>query len=226
VAGAWRTRRSGHPCRWAWAARADYEIDGARNRQSVKAFSLPSIHAQSAGLSACSPANTRSGWPLKLTRTSAPCGNNWRGWWFAAACRRGSKSRRPAGYCRAPGPFNRRRGMASRQRDKSFPQGEQERSPPTSSAPAPRWTHVPKAVSVAVAADMENEELLPDRLRRGLHFASLRLGIRIVRVHQHGDCCRLGHELAQKLQSRRPQHRARKDYSRGLAAWGWRPGGP
>ena len=59
-------------------------------------------------------------------------------------------------------------------------------------------------LDVAVAADIENDELLPDRLRRGLHVSSLRLGIGSVRVHQHGNCRRLGHELAQQLQSLRP----------------------
>ena len=34
--------------------------------------------------------------------------------------------------------------------------------------------------------------------------------VRTVRVHQHGNCCRLGHELAQQLQSLRPQHGVEK----------------
>ena len=58
----------------------------------------------------------------------------------------------------------------------------------------------------------------PIALRRGLHVSSLRLGIGTVRVHEHGNCCRLGHELAQQLQSLRPQHGVEKDHARDVAA--------
>ena len=56
-------------------------------------------------------------------------------------------------------------------------------------------------LDVAIAADIENDELLPERLRRGLHVSSLRHGFSGVRVHEHGNCCRFGHDLAQQLQS-------------------------
>ena len=59
-------------------------------------------------------------------------------------------------------------------------------------------------LDVAVAADIENVELLPDRLSGRLHLASLPLGVRKVRVHEHGDCRRLGHQLTQQLQPLRP----------------------
>jgi hypothetical protein len=59
---------------------------------------------------------------------------------------------------------------------------------PASSAPAPRWTKTCKGhLDVAVAAGIENDELLPNCLRGGLHVSSLRLGIRTVRVHEHGN---------------------------------------
>ena len=34
-----------------------------------------------------------------------------------------------------------------------------------------------------------------------MHVSSLRLGFSRVRGHQHGNCCRLGHELAQHLRN-------------------------
>ena len=73
-------------------------------------------------------------------------------------------------------------------------------------------------LDVAVVADIENDELLPDRLRRGLHVSSLRLGFRSVRVHEHGNCRRPGHDLAQQLQSLRPQHAGKKDHAGDVAA--------
>ena len=105
----------------------------------------------------------------------------------------------------------RRQRMASRQRDEPFPMGVQERAGTDEQRTGPALDERCKGcLDVAVAADIENDELLPDRLRRGLHVSSLRLGFRTVRVHQHGNCRRLGHELAQQLQSLRPQHAGEK----------------
>ena len=56
-------------------------------------------------------------------------------------------------------------------------------------------------LDVAIAADIENEELLPDRSRCRLHVASLGHGFRIVRGNENGNCCRFGQDLAQQLQS-------------------------
>src|ERR1043166_3280610 len=75
---------------------------------------------------------------------------------------------------------------------------------------------ITNCLDVTVAADIENDELLPDRLSCGLQVSSLRLGIGGVRVHEHGNCRRLGHELAQQLQSLRPQY-AEKDQARDVA---------
>ena len=109
--------------------------------------------------------------------------------------------------------------MASRQRDHAFPMGDQERAGTDEQRTGPALDERCKGcLDVAVAADIENDELLPDRLRRGLHVSSLRLGFRSVRVHQHGNCCRLGHELAQQLQSLRPQHAGEKAHARDVAA--------
>ena len=73
-------------------------------------------------------------------------------------------------------------------------------------------------LEVALAAGIENDELLPDRERGGLHVSSLPLGLGSVRMHEHGNCCRLGHELAQQFQSLRPQHVGDKDHARDVAA--------
>ena len=71
--------------------------------------------------------------------------------------------------------------MASRQRDDSFPIGEQERAGTDEQRTSPALDERCKGcLDVAVAADIENDELLPDRLRRGLHVSSLRLGIQDV----------------------------------------------
>ena len=109
--------------------------------------------------------------------------------------------------------------MAGRQRDQTFPMRVQERAGADEQRAGPALDEGCKGgLDVAVAADIENDELLPDRLRRGLHVVSLRLGRRGVRVHEHANCCRLGHELAQQLQSLRPQHAAEKAHARDVAA--------
>ena len=56
-------------------------------------------------------------------------------------------------------------------------------------------------LDVAIAADIEYDQRLSDRLRRGLHVASLCLGFSTVRINENGECCRFGHDLAQQLQS-------------------------
>ena len=59
-------------------------------------------------------------------------------------------------------------------------------------------------LDVAVAADIDNDELQTDRLGRGLHVCSLRLGSRTVDVIEHANRRRLGNDLAQQFQSFRP----------------------
>jgi hypothetical protein len=56
-------------------------------------------------------------------------------------------------------------------------------------------------LDVAIAADIENDQWLPEHLRRGLHVASLRHGFSTARINENGDCCRFGHDLAQQFQS-------------------------
>ena len=87
----------------------------------------------------------------------------------------------------------RRQRMASRQRDEPFPMGVQERAGTDEQRTGPALDERCKGcLDVAVAADIENDELLPDRLRRGLHVSSLRLGIRTVRVHSTAIVVALG----------------------------------
>ena len=59
---------------------------------------------------------------------------------------------------------------------------------------------------------------MPDRLRRGRHLSSFRFGFRTVRVHEHGNCSCLRHDLTKQLQSLRPQYAGEKDYPRSVAA--------
>jgi hypothetical protein len=86
--------------------------------------------------------------------------------------------------------------MASSQRDDTFRVGGQERArtneQSTSSAVYERCKG---RLDVAVATDIENDELLPDGLRRSLRVASLRREVRAVRIQEHGNCRRLGHKL-------------------------------
>ena len=109
--------------------------------------------------------------------------------------------------------------MASRQRDDPFPLGVQKRPGPDEQRAGPALDDRCKGgLDVAGGRGIENEELLPDRLRRGLHVASLRRGRRSVRVHERGNRRRLGHELPQQLQSLRPQHAAEKAHAGDVAA--------
>jgi hypothetical protein len=73
-------------------------------------------------------------------------------------------------------------------------------------------------LDLAVAADIESDELPPDRLRRSLHVAPFRFGFANARAHEHRDCRRLGHELVQQLQSLRPYRAAEKTHAGDVAA--------
>ena len=101
--------------------------------------------------------------------------------------------------------IDRRQHIASRQRDELLSAGGQERTGTdeqrTGSALHERCKG---CLDVAVVADIKNDELLPDSLRRNLQIFSLYLGFRTARVHQHANCCRLGHELAQQFQIASP----------------------
>ena len=108
--------------------------------------------------------------------------------------------------------------MSRRQRDDPFPMGVQERAGTAEQRACPALDERGKSCfDLAVAADIENDELLPDRARRGLNLFPLRLGVRTVRIDEHGNCRRLGHELAQQLQSLRPQHAGEKAHARDVA---------
>jgi hypothetical protein len=67
-----------------------------------------------------------------------------------------------------------------------------------------------RRVDVAIAADIDDDELLPDRLRRGLHFFALGFGHKRVGVHQHGNRRGARHQLSEQLQPLRPD-RAREE---------------
>src|ERR1700682_3383407 len=73
-------------------------------------------------------------------------------------------------------------------------------------------------LDVTVTADIENNELLPDWERSALYVSSLRLGIWAVWIHEHADCCRIGHELTQQLQSFCPDLAGEKAHARDVAA--------
>src|SRR5262249_30537703 len=63
----------------------------------------------------------------------------------------------------------------------------------------------------AVAADIEDDQLLPDRLRGGQQVSSLRLYIGTASaLRPRGDYCRCAHDLVQQLQSLFPQHAVEK----------------
>ena len=47
---------------------------------------------------------------------------------------------------------------------------------------------------------VDNDELLADGLRRGLHVISFSFGFRRLWIHQHAYHCRLGHQLPQQFQ--------------------------
>src|SRR5262249_18941514 len=62
-------------------------------------------------------------------------------------------------------------------------------------------------------------ELLPHRKCCSLHVISLRLGFTRVRVHEQRYCRRIGHELAQLLQSLPSQDAGEKNRTREVASW-------
>ena len=67
--------------------------------------------------------------------------------------------------------------MASRQRDDTLPMGVQERAGTDEQRTSPALDEgCKRCLDVAVAGGIENDELLADRLRRGLHVSPLRLG--------------------------------------------------
>jgi hypothetical protein len=73
--------------------------------------------------------------------------------------------------------------MTSRQRDQMFPIGIRERTCTDEQRACPVLDErCEGCFDVAVVADIDNDELLPNRTRCGLYVASLRLGIR-ARVH-------------------------------------------
>jgi hypothetical protein len=67
----------------------------------------------------------------------------------------------------------------------------------TSPAPGERFKGL---INIAVAPGIEDDEMLPSRLRRGLYVSPLFLGLGTVRVHKHSNRRRFGHEFAQQLQ--------------------------
>src|SRR5665213_766215 len=81
-----------------------------------------------------------------------------------------------------------------------------------------------RCFDVAVAADIKNDELLPDRSCGGLDVASLVLGSRMVRVDQYADYCRLGRELSQQLQPLCSQVVGEKDHPRDVVTRPVEPG--
>ena len=91
--------------------------------------------------------------------------------------------------------------MTSGQRDHPLPMGVQERNGPAEQRTRPTLRERRKGgLEVAVAADFDDDELLPDGIRRGLHIFSLPVGFGSIRVHEHRDRARPRHKLAQQLQ--------------------------
>src|SRR5215469_10497211 len=74
-----------------------------------------------------------------------------------------------------------------------------------------------KSGPVAVAADFQKEKLLPDCVGRGLQVLALGFGFTTVWVHKHGYRRRLGHELAEQLQSLRSQLTSEEEHARDVA---------
>src|SRR5262249_53161410 len=109
--------------------------------------------------------------------------------------------------------------MSGCERDDLFPMGERER-PHTCEerASAALDERREGCLDVALALNIESNELLPDRLRRRLHVSSLHLGIWSVRTYQNGNRGRSRHELAKQLQSLRSQHGAEKAHPGDVAA--------
>src|SRR5262249_20712059 len=95
----------------------------------------------------------------------------------------------------------RRQRMASRQRGQPLPMpGPEPAAPDEQRARAVLDGGCNGRFDVALAADLEDEQALPYRLRGGRKVPSLRLALGTVPVHQRGDR-RLGHDLLQQLQA-------------------------
>ena len=78
--------------------------------------------------------------------------------------------------------------MAAGERDEQFSFGVEERAGTREYCTSPLLRERRKCCfDLAVAAGIEYDELLPDRLRRSLYLSSLALGIGGVRVHEHSD---------------------------------------
>ena len=73
-------------------------------------------------------------------------------------------------------------------------------------------------VDLAFAAGSKHDELQPSAPRRHLRLVQLQLGIRIVRVHEHGDDGGIGNELVQQLQSLRREQIGEEGDARDIAA--------
>src|SRR5664279_4904775 len=113
----------------------------------------------------------------------------------------GAVAHQAPGHNKLSHVITRRQRMARRQRDQPFPLGDHESTGADEQRTGPALHERCKGhVDVAAAAGIKNDKLLPDRLRRGLHVSAFRLGIRRVRIYQHGNCCRAWHQLAQQLQ--------------------------
>src|SRR5262249_4590547 len=109
---------------------------------------------------------------------------------------------------------NRGKPIVGRQRGKPLAMGIHERAATdeqcASSALDERFKG---CLDVADALGIENNDRLPDCLRRRLHLLPLGKGLRIVWIHEHGDRCRLGRDLAQQFQQLRPCRAGKEAYA-------------
>jgi hypothetical protein len=95
--------------------------------------------------------------------------------------------------------------MASSQCDESFALGEHESAGANKQRTGPALDErCKRCLDVAASARIKNDELLSDRLCRCLQVPSFCLGLSCVWMDEYGDRCRLGHEVAQQLQSLLP----------------------
>ena len=109
--------------------------------------------------------------------------------------------------------------ISGRQRDNPFPMGVHERAGADVQRASPELDERCKGgLNFAVAANFENDELLPDRLRGGLHVSSLRLGIRTVRVHEHRQLSSLWARAGAAAPVALPPTRVEKAHARDIAA--------
>ena len=96
----------------------------------------------------------------------------------------------------------RRQRMASRQCDNSLPMRVEECASTDEQRTGPAPDECCKGcLDVAITTCVEDNELLPNSKRGHQHGSSFRLGIGSVRVYEHGNRCRAGHELPQQIQS-------------------------